>query len=82
MAKRRKPIMLSAAAANAMIAIASAARNLPSGVPVKVCDSDAVKELDRAGLIERHHVGVSSIGAVPTALGKQFVQDAIRHLSN
>lgn len=84
MAKRQTPIILTSQAANAMISIMSAARDLPEGVPCKVCDSAEVRELEQSGMIERAHVGAPStmVGVIPTKLGKKFVQDAIRHLSN
>ena len=81
MAKRKKPIMMSSDAANAMLEISHATHHLPVGVPCKVQDTDAIKELERVGLIQRVHVG-TGVGAIPTALGKQFVQDALRHLRN
>jgi hypothetical protein len=81
MATRKKPIMMSSDAANAMLSISHATHHLPAGCPCKVRDTDAIKELERIGMIERVHVG-AGVGAIPTALGKKFVADALRHLSN
>ena len=79
MAKRQKQIMLTTGAANLMVSIAASVRGKPDGVPCKIADTDAAMELERAGMIERVHVG-SSCGAIPTKLGKRFVEDAVKHL--
>ncbi len=79
---KQKPVYMSGAAANLMLEIWHASGHKPSGVPVKLkADQRALaEELERAGMIERHHVG-SGTGAVATPRGGQFVRDAMKHFS-
>lgn len=81
MPRREKAVYLTGKAANVMLDIYAASQNVPTGVPVPVTDADCATELERAGLIERHHLGAGS-GAVVTKRGAAFIRDATRYLSN
>lgn len=76
-----KAVYMSGKAANVMMDIWAASQKVPAGVPVPVTDASGASELERAGMIERHHLG-KGFGAVVTSKGAAFVRDAIRQHSN
>ena len=76
-----KAIYLTGAAANVMMDIWAASQKVPAGVPVPVTNAAGASELERAGMIESHHLG-KGFGAVVTPKGAAFVKDAIKHFNN
>lgn len=79
-----KAIYMTSEAANLLLGIWHAAQKQLPGVPVVIARKHKAQsaELERNGMIERHHVGADKIGATVTKQGVAFVRDAMRHLKH
>lgn len=74
------PVILTGKAANLMLYIWHASGHEVTGIPVPVTDRKSASQLEKAGMVELHHLG-SGVGATATARGALFVRDSVKHFA-